>query len=124
MAPPAATPTAPTRASMQKNPPGGDNGNPVFVLRKKGITEANKASPRALANALKQFGDYRKENKQLLINQAMASQLIAITKLLDEAIPEDGSDSDSRLATQGDIKQAVSSIIVTPQSGAGLHNGQ
>ena len=97
---------------MQRNPPG-DNGNPVFVLHEKGITEAHKASPQALVNALKQFGDYRKENKQLLINQAMATQLIAITKLLDKAIPQNGTDSDSRPATQGDIKQVVNRILAT-----------
>ena len=83
------------------------------MLWEKGITEANKASPQALANALKQFGNYQKENKQLLINQGMATQLITITKLLDEAIPQDSTDSDLQPATQGDIKQVVNSILAT-----------
>ena len=116
MAPPSSTPTAPPQASTQRNQPGVDNGNPVSVLREKGITEANKASPRALVNVLKQFGNYRKDNKQLLINQPMATQLIAITKLLDEAIPQDDTNNDSRPATQGDIKQAINSILATIRS--------
>ena len=113
MAPPSSTPTAPTQASTQRNQPGVDNGNPVSVLCEKGIMEANKASPRALVNVLKQFGNYQKDNKQLFINQTMATQLIAITKLLDEAILQDDTDNDSRPATQGDIKQAVNSILAT-----------
>ena len=64
-------------------------------------------------NALKQFSEYQKDNKQLLINQPMATQLITITKLLDKAILQDGADNDSRLATQDDIKQAINSIIAT-----------
>ena len=116
MAPPSSTPAAPTQASTQRNQPRVDNGNPVSVLREKGITEANKASPRALVNVLKQFGDYQKDNKQLLINQTMATQLITITKLLDEAIPQDDANNNSRPATQGNIKQAINSILATIRS--------
>ena len=79
------------------------------MLHEKGITEANKTNLHALENVLKGFEDYR-SNGKLLIKEALALQLVAVTKLLDEAITENSTKDDSRPAMKGDLKQAVNSI--------------
>ena len=57
-------------------------------------------------DALKQFKDFRLG----YLSQQLSSQLTAITKLLDEAIPVEGNEERLRLATQCDINRAIDSI--------------
>ena len=109
MPPPTSTPAPIAWPTARKAAALGDNGDPVSVLREKGIAKANKTNLRALVNVLKGFEDFR-SNGKLLIKEALALQLVAVTKLLDEAITENGTENDSRPAMKGDLKQAVNSI--------------
>jgi hypothetical protein len=83
-----------------------DPGDPIAVLNNKGITEVNKTNLSALVAALETFGDF-KRGTSWNIGKEGATQLIAITRLLREASLLYG---DQRLATNEDLKQAVSDI--------------
>ena len=105
MPPPTSTPGAPTQGRVARRT-AVDQGDPVAVLRDKGVTGANKSNLRTLVNVLKSFKDF----KAGYHGQAICSQILAVVKLLDEAVPAEANEDSSRPATQRDINMAVDSI--------------
>ena len=103
--PPTSTPGAPTQGRVAHRTVV-DQGDLVAVLRDKGVVEANKSDLRILVNALKSF----KEFKAGYQSRATCSQILAITKLLNEAVLAEASGDSSRPAMQRDINKAVDSI--------------
>jgi len=76
--------TRPTR--MPTPMPAGDPGSPVAILASKGITENNKSDISSLATAMEAFMDFRHPGSNTYaFGKEGALQLIAITKLLQEA---------------------------------------
>ena len=83
-----------------------DQGNLAAVLCDKGITEANKSDLCILVNALKLFKDF----KAGYHGQATCSQILALTKLLDEAVLAEGNEDSLRPGMQCEINKAINSI--------------
>ena len=83
-----------------------DLGDPIAILNARGITEGNMTDISALATALESFGDF-KRGTSWNIGKEGATQLIAITKLLQEASLLHGP---GRLATNNDLQKAVSNF--------------
>ena len=106
MPPPTSTPGAPTQGRAARRT-AVDQGDPVAVLCNKGVTEANKSDLHVLVNALKSLKDVFKAGYH---GQAICSQTLAITKLLDEAVLAEASEDSLQAAMQRDINKAVDSI--------------
>ncbi|KAF8531155.1 hypothetical protein JB92DRAFT_3105564 [Gautieria morchelliformis] len=92
-----------------------DPGDPVAILDTKGINEGNKADISALATALKSFRGF-KHGTLWNLGKEGATQLIEITKLLQEASLLYRA---NRLATNNDLQKAVCDIKEAVATGHG-----
>src|SRR6266481_3230348 len=100
---------APTTGSHCVSPSPTDLGDPVPVLKDRGITEANKGDLHALVDVLVSFKDFKKDSKYS-IGRKWARQLVAVTSLLNEAVNCMDTPSPSRPATHADLQNAVNDI--------------
>src|SRR6266481_2805575 len=100
---------APTTGSCHVSPSPTDLGDPVPVLKDRGITEANKGNLRALVDVLVSFKDFKKDSKYS-IGREWARQLVAVTSLLNEAVNCMDTPSPSRPATHADLQNVVNDI--------------
>ena len=95
-------PTGTTCKSLVPNDPG----DPMALLQDRGINETNKFNLWALFNVLKLFNNFKKNNSYN-IGLSYAKQLMAVTKLLDEAILAPELTNNVCPATQEDLRQAI-----------------
>jgi len=79
-----------------------DLGDLVVTLHNRGINESNRLELRALVDMLNSFNDFKK-NHSCNTDLAYARQLIAVTKLLDEAIQSPDALSSSHPITQNNL---------------------
>src|SRR6266481_2865036 len=100
---------APTTGSHRVSPSPTDLGDPVPILKDRGITEANKGDLRALVDVLISFKDFKKDSKYS-IGHEWARQLVAVTSLLNEEVNCMDTPSPSRPAMHVDLQNVVNDI--------------
>ena len=86
-----------------------DQGDPVQLLKGRGITEANKGDLHTLVKAFKEFADFRKDGKYNMTKD-WSKQLVAIRTLLGEVANAADPPALSAPVTRGDLLQAVTDI--------------
>ncbi|KAF8484172.1 hypothetical protein JB92DRAFT_3131821 [Gautieria morchelliformis] len=91
---------------MPSPTPIADPGDPVAILRDRGINEDNRTDIAALATALETFGDF-KRGTTWNVGKEGATQLIAITRLVREASLLYGA---NRLVTNNDLQKMTAKI--------------